>query len=98
MRWAEGFRYPRCEGADHYALRDGPRKAFQCTGCRHQVSLIAETIFQGTKLPLTTWFLAINLISQAKTGLSAFAMKRQLDVSYLTAWLIHRKLMQVMAD
>lgn len=53
---------------------------------------------QGTKLPLTTWFLAIYLISQAKTGLSALALKRHLGVSYPTAWLIHHKLMQAMAD
>lgn len=53
---------------------------------------------QGTRLPLTTWFLAIYLISQAKTGLSALALKRHLGVSYPTAWLIHHKLMQAMAD
>lgn len=98
MRWPEGFRCPRCAGAAHYVLRDGARKVFQCNGCRHQASLIAGTIFQGTKLPLTTWFLAIYLISQAKTGLSSLALKRQLGVSYPTAWLIHHKLMQAMAD
>jgi hypothetical protein len=98
VRWPEGFRCPRCEGVAHYVLRDGVRKVFQCQGCRHQASLIAGSVFQGTKLPLTTWFLAIYLISQAKTGLSALALRRQLGVSYPTAWLIHHKLMQVMAD
>lgn len=98
VRWPDGFRCPRCKGAGHFVFRDGPRKVFQCTGCRHQASLIAGTVFQGTKLPLTTWFLAIYLISQAKTGLSALALRRQLGVSYPTAWLIHHKLMQVMAD
>lgn len=97
-RWPEGFGCPRCAGKAHYVLRDGPRKVFQCLTCRHQASLIAGTMFQGTKLPLTTWFLAIYLISQAKTGLSALALKRQLGVSYPTAWLIHHKLMQAMAD
>jgi hypothetical protein len=38
-------------------------------------------MMEHTKLPLTTWFLATYLISQAKTGLSALAMKRQLGVS-----------------
>lgn len=98
VRWPEGFRCPRCAGEAHCVLRDGTRKVFQCNTCRHQASLIASTVFQGTKLPLTTWFLAIYLISQAKTGLSALALKRQLGVSYPTAWLIHHKLMQVMAD
>ena len=96
-RWPDGFRCPHCGQAAHYVLRDSARKVFQCNACRHQASLIAGTVFQSTKLPLTIWFLAIYLISQAKTGLSALALKRQLGVSYPTAWLIHHKLMQVMA-
>ena len=53
---------------------------------------------QSTHLTLTVWFLAIYLISQAKTGLSALALKRQLGVSYPTAWLLQQKLMQAMAE
>jgi hypothetical protein len=98
VRWPEGFRCPRCAGTAHYVVRDGVRKVFQCVVCRHQRSLIAGTLFQGTKLPLTTWFLAVYLISQAKTGLSALALRRQLGVSYPTAWLMQHKLMQAMAD
>jgi hypothetical protein len=52
----------------------------------------------SSKLPLTTWFLAIYLISQAKTGISALALMRQLGVSYRSAWLRHHKVMQAMAD
>jgi hypothetical protein len=37
-------------------------------------------------------------ISQAKTGLSALALKRLLGVSYPTAWLIHHKLRQAMVE
>jgi hypothetical protein len=97
-RWPAGFRCPRCERGEHCVLRGGTHKVFQCHACRHQTSLIAGTVFQGTKLPLTVWFLAIYLVSQAKTGLSALALRRQLGVSYPTAWLIQHKLMQVMAD
>jgi hypothetical protein len=42
--------------------------------------------------------LAIYFISQAKTGLSALALKRLVAVSYPTAWLIHHKLMQAMVE
>ena len=96
-RWPDGFRCPCCGGSAHCVVRGGSRKLFQCNACRHQSSLIAGTVFQSTKLRLTVWFLAIYLISQAKTGLSALALKRQLGVSYPTAWLIHHKLMQAMA-
>lgn len=96
-RWPDGFCCPCCGQSAHCVLRGGTHKVFQCNACRHQTSLIAGTIFQGTKLALTVWFLAIYLVSQAKTGLSALALKRHLGVSYPTAWLIHHKLMQAMA-
>lgn len=44
------------------------------------------------------WCLAIYLISQAKTGRLALAIKRQLGVSYPTAWLLQPKRMQTMAE
>ncbi|MCR2831982.1 IS1595 family transposase [Acidithiobacillus ferrooxidans] len=97
-RWPDGFHCPQCDGTQHSVLKSGSRKTFQCSHCRHQTSLIAGTLFQGTRLPLTTWFLALYLISQAKTGLSALALKRQLGVSYPTAWRIHHKLMQSMLE
>jgi transposase-like protein len=97
MRWPEGFRCPRCASSEHYVVGHGARHLFQCRGCRHQTSLTAGTLMDSTKLPLTTWFLAIYLISQDKTGLSALALKRHLGTTYRTAWLIHQKLMKTMA-
>jgi transposase-like protein len=97
-RWPDGFRCPRCGSAAHGVIRDDRAKRFQCKACRHQTTLTAGTVMEATKLPLTTWFLAIYLLSQAKTGLSALALKRQLGVSYPTAWRIHHKLMTAMAD
>ena len=97
-RWPQGFRCPRCGGGAHCVLGVRARKTFQCNTCHHQTSLIAGTLFESTKLGLTVWFLAMYLISQAKTGLSALALKRDLGVSYPTAWLIHHKLMQAMIE
>ena len=97
-RWPQGFRCPECGNADYYLLKGGKHKTFQCKCCRLQTSLIASTLFQSTHLALSIWFLAIYLISQAKTGLSALDLKRQLGVSYPTAWLIQQKLMQAMVE
>lgn len=97
-RWPGGFICPHCQHAAHYAIPGRGRKTFECAACHRQTSLIAGTLFQGTHLPLTLWFLAIYLVSEAKTGLSALALKRQLGVSYPTAWMIHHKLMQAMAE
>ena len=83
-RWPGSFRCPRCGNAAHCVLRRSSHKVYQCNACRHQASLIAGTVLRGTELALTVWFLAIYLISQAKTGLSALALKRQLGLSYPT--------------
>jgi transposase-like protein len=96
-RWPQGFVCPRCAHMGHSVFKSGSHKTFQCQACRYQTSLIAGTLFQSTKLPLTVWFLAIYLISQAKTGLSALALMRYLGVSYPTAWLIQHKLMETMS-
>jgi transposase-like protein len=98
LRWPQGFRCPHCGDIRHCVLRVGARKVFQCGACHKQTSLIAGTVFQGSKLALTVWYLAIYCVSQAKTGLSALALKRLVGVSYPTAWLIHHKLMQAMVE
>jgi len=95
-RWPDGFRCPWCGSARHTLVKT--RQLYQCSACHHQTSLISGTIFEQTKLPLTTWFLAIHLITQAKTGLSALALKRQIGVSYNTAWSMKHKIMQVMKE
>jgi transposase-like protein len=97
-RWPTGFRCPLCDGATYSRVHGRTHTLFQCHACRHQSSLIAGTVMQGTKLALSVWFLGIYLVSQAKTGLSALALRRQLGVSYPTAWLVHHKLMQAMAE
>jgi hypothetical protein len=95
-RWPQGYVCPHCGGNSYCVLKRRP--LYQCNQCHHQHSLISRTIFAATKLPLTTWFLAIHLLTQAKTGLSALSLHRQLGVSYNTAWSVKQKIMQVMKE
>ena len=94
--WPKGFLCPSCGYRKSCQLRQ--RKVFQCIRCKHQASLTAGTLFDNTKLPLTTWFLAIYLLSQSKNGIAAMDLKRQLGVSYNTAWMLKHKLMQTMRE
>lgn len=97
-RWPAGFSCPRCQGSWHSEFRRHDRLYFQCSGCRYQCSLLSGTVFESSKLPLPSWFLAMHLMTQAKNNVSALELKRHLGVSYPTAWLLKHKLMQVMAD
>ena len=95
-RWPDGFHCPRCNHTGH--CRIVSRAVFQCHRCHQQTSLLSGTLFAGTKLPLTTWFLAIYLITQNKAGHPALALMRELGVSYNTAWLLKHKLLQAMKE
>ena len=95
-RWPRGFVCPEC-GHTHHCLLN-TNKLYQCYRCHHQTSLTSGTIFADTKLPLTTWFLSMFLVTQTKNGISALELMRQLDVSYGSAWSIKHKLMQVMKE
>ena len=97
-RWPAGFVCPHC-GETHHStfVREG-RQHWQCQACRYQTTVIAGTIFQATKLPLTLWFLAMHLLTQAKNNVAALELMRHLGVSYKTAWLMKLKLLQVMTE
>jgi transposase-like protein len=98
-RWGEqGYRCSRCDGkrAFEVAAIKGRRRLWQCAACGYQSSAIVGTLFEQTKLPLSKWFLAMYLMTQHKNGISALALKRQLAVSYPTAWLVKHKLMEAM--
>ena len=95
-KWPSGFQCPCCGGHRSSVIKT--RKLYQCSRCHHQTSIISGTLFEQTKLPLTTWFLAIYLVTQAKPGLSALALMRQIGVSYNTAWSLKHKIMQAMKE
>ncbi|MGH8458796.1 MAG: IS1595 family transposase [Nevskiales bacterium] len=95
-RWPDGFACPACGCGHSSAFRRQGRLYFQCTACRHQCSVISGTIFEATKLPLSRWFLAMHLLTQAKNNVAALELMRHLGVCYKTAWLVKHKLMEVM--
>lgn len=95
-RWPNGFNCPECGHAECCEI--ATRQLYQCSRCHYQASVISGTIFEATKLPLTTWFLGIYLLTQTKNGVSALELRRQLGITYNAAWRMKHKLMQVMKE
>lgn len=95
-RWPEGFVCPKCGSKAHCIIKK--HQLYQCYHCHRQTSITSGTIFAKTKLSLTTWFLAIYLVTHDKTSISALSLKRQIGVSYNTALLIKHKIIQVMME
>lgn len=76
-----------CDCGGEYRAVEG-RKQFYCSKCRYQIAPLADTIMHKSDTPLTLWFHALWVFSNAKSGISAKELERQLAVTYKTAWRI----------
>jgi transposase-like protein len=72
------------------------RFLFECMECGYQFSVTTGTVFHKTHLPLRKWFYAIALTLNAERPLTTRQMKRDLEVSQKTAWLLNRRLGEVL--
>jgi transposase-like protein len=93
LRWPQGFICPVC-GAGGLAIR---RDLWRCVSCGRETSVMAGTIFQDSKLPLTVWFRAMWQVTSQKNGVSALGLQRVLGLgNYKTAWALLHKLRRAM--
>jgi transposase-like protein len=74
------------------------RIVYQCLNpeCNYQFSVTTGTIFHDTHLPLDKWFMAVALMVNAKKGLSAKQVQRDLRVAYKTAWYLSHRIRKAM--
>jgi transposase-like protein len=80
---------PYCGGMHPYRRGDG---RFKCRECGSSFSILQETIFQDTKLPLYKWFGAIFLMSTHSKGISSKQAAIDLGVCQKTAWFMLHKI------
>jgi transposase-like protein len=92
VRQAAGMPCPRCGNAKSYVY--GRRVG--CTRCDRRWSITAGTVMADTKLPLTTWFRAMHLMTSTKQCISAVELTRRLGVTYETGWYLHKRLRHAM--
>lgn len=95
VRWPQGFQCPECSSQQYSFV--ATRKLYQCSTCRHQVSVTADTLFHATKVPLVKWFWAIYLMSSDKGGISALRLSKHIGVSWVSARSILKKIRTAMA-
>lgn len=75
----------------------GPyRHIYQCLDCKGQFTAESGTIFNDSHLPLKKWMMAVAIICNAKKGVSAKQLQRDLEVSYKTAWYLSHRIREAM--
>ena len=69
-----------------------------CNGCRKSFSVTVGTIFHDSKIPLQKWFLIMALMLNAKKGVSACQVARDLEMRRPTVWSIMHRIRKAMND
>ena len=99
IRWPEKAFCPLC-GSDRVARKAEGQKVgrWNCHNCTSSFNVLSGTIFQGTRVPLQKWFLAISLMANAKKSLSSFQLARDLELNQKTAWFMQQRIRAAMAS
>lgn len=71
-------------------------KRFKCYSCKKTFSVTTKTFLHGTGTDLTKWLYAFSIVTDAKKGLSALQLHRNIDVSYPTAWKMYHTIRDIM--
>jgi len=96
VRWGDTPTCPYCKSPNQTPMPKEIR--YHCNNCNTSFSVTVGTIFHHTHLPLQKWFLAISIILNAKKGLSARQLGRDLHVNKDTAWRMAMKIRQAMTQ
>src|SRR4051812_25289340 len=96
VRWKGKPICPYCKSDKSTPMPNEARH--HCNTCNTTFSVTVGTIFHNTKLDLQKWFLGVSLMLNAKKGLSARQLSRDLEVNKNTAWYMAMRIRKAMLD
>lgn len=99
IRWPSGPVCPHCGGTERNSLLRGKSHRpglYFCGDCREPFTVTVGTVFERSKIPLTKWLLAMQLMCSSKKGISSHQLHRALGVTYKTAWFMSHRIREAM--
>lgn len=96
VRWPAGPTCTYCRAPNPTRMPKESR--YHCNRCKTSFSVTVGTIFHHTHLPLQKWLLAVSLVLNAKKGLSARQLARDLEVNKNTGWRMGMQIRAAMAE
>ncbi len=86
LRWGKTVTCGYCDSKRTIRSKNEQGRHY-CYNCKRSFTVFIGTIFEGTRLALPLWFLTIGLMLNAKSGISAKQIHRQVGMTLKTAWL-----------
>lgn len=89
-RFHNGIHCPICGHKKVYAFSDC--KTWKCSYCRKKFNVKTGTIFAGSKITLSQWFIAIFLLTSNKKQISLHQLANQVGVTNKTAYFMNYRI------
>ena len=99
IQWPEGPVCPHCGVINEATLLEGKSTrpgVYKCRPCQKPFSVTVGTVFERSKIPLTKWLLATELLTASKKDISSHQLSRMLGVTYKTAWFMTHRIREAM--
>lgn len=97
LRWGKTVICPKCDSKVITRIKNEVGR-FHCNSCETTFSTITDTIFEYSGLELPKWYLIIGLMLNAKKGISAKEIMRDVGLTYKTAWYAAMRVRCAMID
>jgi transposase-like protein len=98
QRWNGKPVCPYCNHDKVYNIEGGKRYKCANSECYKKFSVTVGTVFEDTKVGLSTWFAAMYLVTSNKKGISSLQLSRDLGVTQKTAWFVLHRIREMMKD
>ncbi|WP_158605895.1 IS1595 family transposase [Taibaiella sp. KBW10] len=94
LRWGNNIVCPHCSHENAYRTTVG----YKCSSnkCYKKFSVVTKTIFEGTKIPLRKWFMAIFTFINNSAGISSVTLSKELKITQHSAWFLLHRLREIM--
>jgi transposase-like protein len=97
IRYPKGINCNHCNSENVCRMKNSP-KAFRCNGCKNCFSIFKGTLLEDTYTDLRKWMYALHLFLNGKKGISGLQLKREIKVTYKTAWRMLHKIRAAMGN
>lgn len=99
---AQWPRLPRCGATSERVTKLQGKSTrpgvYKCKDCRKPFTVTVGTVMERSKIPLSKWVLAAQLMASSKKGMSALQLQRMLGTNYETAWFLFHRLRECTTD
>lgn len=97
LRWGDTPACVRC-GSTHVARKKELKRVgrWNCHDCHISYNALSGTIFQGTRVPMRKWFMAVVILVNAKKSVSSYQLARDIDATQKTAWSMAMRVREAM--